>query len=108
MVVSLLPLRWPLLALVLGPELSPALAAPEAPAPAPSSCTVAVRLDAVMVSSNKSLAGFPSLLPDAQAPEIFFTKHVETEFSINNGCYICHERGREVLSDYWEYDQATG
>jgi RHS repeat-associated protein len=97
-----------MLVLVFGPKLSQALAAPETPAPAPSSCTVAVRLDAVMVSSNKSLAGFPSLLPDPQAPEVFFTKHVETELSINNGCYICHERGRQVLSDYWEYDQATG
>src|SRR5262245_65513235 len=103
MVVPFTPRRSLLLALSLIAQLNTVPAATDVPAPAPSSCTVAVRLDAVMVSTNKSMVGFPSLLPDPQAPEVFFTKHVETELSINNSCYICHERGRQLLSDYWEY-----
>src|SRR5258706_474506 len=73
-----------------------------------SSCDIAIRLDAVMVSSNITKVGFPSLLDDFQNPVIFFRKKLEAGVSLNTKCYVCHEHGTRMTSDTWEYDPITG
>ena len=75
---------------------------------ATSSCDIAIRLDALTVSSNSTRTGFPPLLPDHQNPTIFFRKKVDINESVNNACYICHERASYTVSDTWIYDELTG
>jgi RHS repeat-associated protein len=73
-----------------------------------NSCDVKLRLDAVTVSSNFSAVGFPPLTTNLQNPAIYFSKKVETEVRINNQCYVCHEQGYRVTSDFREYNPLTG
>src|SRR5213593_2281624 len=77
-------------------------------AQAVSSCEVAIRLDALTVSSNISKVGFPAFIPDRQNPTVFFRKTVNTRQTLNNACYICHEQGNRTTSDTWQYDALTG
>ncbi|HXJ57699.1 MAG TPA: RHS repeat-associated core domain-containing protein [Verrucomicrobiae bacterium] len=78
------------------------------PPPAAGSCDVVVRIDGVMVSSNRSAVGFPPLLIDSGNPAIYFKKTVRQEATINNSCYICHENGHRITSDSYRYDPVTG
>src|SRR6266496_767766 len=77
-------------------------------AQATSSCDIAIRLDALTVSSNITKIAFPPLLPDHQNPTVFFRKKVDIHESVNNACYICHERANYTTSDTWAYDGLPG
>lgn len=71
-----------------------------------ASCGLAVRLDAVGVSSNIFKRGFAALLDDAQNPTIYARR--QTSFSGSNkrdgqDCFSCHHESSQNTAETWEF-----